>query len=410
MLFGIGERTLASFGTMGSKSISKSESVESQTTKWFLLMTAIPLFCIVFILPVLTSDLRHSFQIQPLTNPLTTGVGLGDLNKEQPSRHIRIQNHLLKKKSNQSCISYKRRTSDKIISVRVIGERNSGTSFLIRALSKHLPNVTVGGGLSRGRHWFQSAESLKIFSNEDLKNILVIVLTRSPYEWILNMQENPRNAISHVGLPDWRHFVSKPWTTRNSIRDKHISSLKGAHCQEHFLSGEVIPCRRHDTVAVQLMKTISDSGLSVAYPVYEMHPKTHKAFRSIKDFRRAKMLNFYNMSKWVPNIRFIQAEMLTTNDGLLETMQMLQNDYSLGICEGGEMEKLSFKQYLADPRGEENKNFFKWYSCNGHWPIEEKFGYRRKRESLYYSKGKKKFKFKCSASPFDSKYSRKSGK
>eukprot|EP00510_Aplanochytrium_minuta_P009702 CAMPEP_0184074888 /NCGR_PEP_ID=MMETSP0957-20130417/70819_1 /TAXON_ID=627963 /ORGANISM="Aplanochytrium sp, Strain PBS07" /LENGTH=381 /DNA_ID=CAMNT_0026377261 /DNA_START=264 /DNA_END=1406 /DNA_ORIENTATION=- len=322
--------------------------------------------------------------------------------------HNPVKNHIVKKHFGV-CKGYEKRTNNQILTVRVIGERNSGVSYLVRYLNRHLPNVTVSGGLSRGHEWFQSKDSLRIFSAEDLKHVLVLVVSRNPYNWILGMQENPIHALAHENIADWRHFVSKPWTIRTSVKDKSISSTQGAHCQEHFYSGEVLPCRRHDSVALQLADAVSSSNHNVLYPVYEMHPKSHTPFRNIREFRKAKMLNFFNMSSWVPNILFLQIEKITQENGFTGLLKALQSSYSLGICNAVSppIEEVKFKNYLDDRSNLEYKKFFDWFACSGHWSIENKLGYHRYSHQLAQKSGRFKRKTKCPSSPFDSRYARK---
>lgn len=271
---------------------------------------------------------------------------------------------------------------NEIIGVMVVGERHTGVNDVLRNLNHHLLNLTVSPGVSRNRYWFQTEESfLRMLpqTKEELSSfrqgsylnrMLVLVVTRSPYEWMLAMQKQPIHAPNHYfpslksdnlqydDKRNWKKFVSKPWTIKTSEQDQTIASTEGARCQEKFSAGEVLPCRKHDSVVLTILDSLQkrmkstvevDKLSTIGYPVYETHVKDHRPFKNIAELRRAKMINYYNMTAWVKNLKFIQIESLLASSVGSENLEpghrsqiqarkfnvllrFLHEKYGIGVC------------------------------------------------------------------------------
>jgi len=72
---------------------------------------------------------------------------------------------------------------DPVTSIRLLGERNTGTNWITAVLADCFPDVDSAPRLIRWKHWFQE---------DDLRNdhprTLVIAMFRNPYEWVAAMR------------------------------------------------------------------------------------------------------------------------------------------------------------------------------------------------------------------------------
>uniref|UniRef100_A0A7S2RMW5 Uncharacterized protein n=1 Tax=Mucochytrium quahogii TaxID=96639 RepID=A0A7S2RMW5_9STRA len=249
--------------------------------------------------------------------------------------------------------------------IRVIGERNSGVNGVVDLLRKVFPNVTTGAGFVRSRYWFQDESVLPKGINLD--EVLVVVVLRNPVDWLRMMRKNPVYAPNHMFRQDWKHFVSKPWTMRTSTIDKTLSQTKGVKCQAKFLAGYVRPCRQ----AAKLV-----SNIRTAQPVYEMDPITTKPFRNIIGLRKGKLLNYANMSRWVPHISYVKVENLFSDSGVRRLQSVLSDAYNLGVCLRTKNLAFEFSDWITRPPLSTMQEV-RYYSCNLDWSAEEVFGYSK---------------------------------
>ena len=111
------------------------------------------------------------------------------------------------------------------------------------------------------------------------------------------MHERPHHAHSHMNLP-WREFVTKPWRGPRKLNDYHLLKESGSYevvntdmgtsCVSNYTWNEVIPCSTEDFTIIE----------GYARYMYElMHDGSGRAYSSIVDLRREKILNFLTMEK-----------------------------------------------------------------------------------------------------------------
>jgi hypothetical protein len=152
-----------------------------------------------------------------------------------------------------------------LVEIRLIGERHSGTKFIISTLQQCFDSnnkgnlaphksfeVSVRRDFLRPKHWFQP-----IGPKLDQTNRIVIAAFRDPYEWVAAMIQNPYHSPNHyvalnesngddwhpIPLP-WQEFVHRPWTMNRTKYDWNIAPTKryAQKCLLGFKYHELVPC------------------------------------------------------------------------------------------------------------------------------------------------------------------------
>lgn len=156
-------------------------------------------------------------------------------------------------------------------------------SYTIPPASKVEPIFT------RSKHWFQ-------YDDPTVRNgsAVVVAMFRDPYDWVEAMRERPHHAHEHIGVREWRDFVTKPWVGPRGPKDRekmkwakeNAVHIEKWECLAGYKFDEVIPCSEEDSV-----KYIGHSGY-----MYELrNDESHRAFGSVVELRTAKILNFLQL-------------------------------------------------------------------------------------------------------------------
>lgn len=192
---------------------------------------------------------------------------------------------------------------DPVTSIRLLGERNTGTNWITAVLAECFPDVDSAPRLIRWKHWFQE---------DDLRNdhprTLVIAMFRNPYEWVAAMRDKPHHAPSHY-RKKWRDFVTTPWTFPRPLSDLAFANMTGPVCHENFLYRDIIACQRKPPELAKIR------GYSGKKPQYEMrHDGSGEPYNNILELRTAKIHNFLGVKSWpwVSDVLVIQYEQLLT--------------------------------------------------------------------------------------------------
>lgn len=189
------------------------------------------------------------------------------------------------------------------IEVHVVGERNSGTKWVVKELKRCFPlssNVKVHRDFIRSKHFFQPP------SQDDYRNHVVLTVFRDPVEWIAAMREIPYHSPEHVAgfdnitgaaipLP-WNEFVTKPWTMKRTqadmklIRNSKLElTLEGTTCPMQFSLPDIIPCLLDENSSSNIPDKLWDAFV----PLYELHrDRSGRPFDNILDLRNEKIVNF----------------------------------------------------------------------------------------------------------------------
>lgn len=177
-------------------------------------------------------------------------------------------------------------TNTDIKTIALLGERNSGTTWMLKELRRcYSQNFVVLNHLIRHKHYFQFDDGKKH------NQTLVVAEFRHPYQYILAMVEKPRRTTDHRQM-DWKSFVETPWTTERAASDLKYENSTGRVCQEKFKYNEVIPCERYPEENEYLTQKQNGKGLVQSIPIYELkRDGSGEPFDSIVDLRADKIRN-----------------------------------------------------------------------------------------------------------------------
>ena len=196
---------------------------------------------------------------------------------------------------------------------------------------------------------------------------------RDPYDWVTAMFERPHHAHNHMNL-SWREFVTKPWEGPRGIDDKLSISTAGgiekvikekkSTCIANYTWNEVIPCSYEDSVKIE----------GVAKYMYELnHDGSGRAYPSIVDLRREKIMNFLSMPSFrgVKEFYPMQYEDLNRfgTSSLLKTLEKATGKKAK--CEPFPATG-TIKHKIVDPA------FIDWMNRYVDWQAEGMIGYEKR--------------------------------
>lgn len=193
-----------------------------------------------------------------------------------------------------------------IHSISIIGERNSGTTWMYEHLNKCFNHsIPIRRRLTRYKHWFQD-ENVGSIQN----GTLVLSMFRNPYDWFEAMRKKPHHAPKHM-FQGWKTFLKTPWTMERVGLDLKVDEKMKDHvvCQEEFRYEDIVSCYTRPYPDGYFKKT----HFSEHQPFYEMrNDGTGKPFESIIQLRGAKIRNFLNVSSYksVAELWILQYEQM----------------------------------------------------------------------------------------------------
>jgi hypothetical protein len=189
------------------------------------------------------------------------------------------------------------------IKVHLIGERNSGTKFLVQEMQECFQEMGIKiqrDLFNRNKHFFQDTNRFSSYQQSHI----VVAIFREPLEWVGAMIEKPYHMTEHQqgfdeqGVPiplAWQDFVSKQWTMKN--RSKYDYKLlaqwkqnprKFLPCRTGMDFHQVMPCRFDPG-------TIPDKVVREQNPVYELKrggAYNDEPYANILELRSDKIINF----------------------------------------------------------------------------------------------------------------------
>lgn len=213
----------------------------------------------------------------------------------------------------------------KIRNISILGERNTGTTWLYEHLSSCFQGdekVVIDRHLTRYKHWFQAEDDRLAVK----KNTLVISMYRNVYDWTRAMISTPHHAPNHMHL-EWREYLSKPWTMERVGKDLELTDEQKNdphYCQQKFAYKDVISCLVRPYVDKKFEKT----HYSEHQPFYEMrNDGSGKPYDNILQLRKAKIDNFMSTENFknVQDLWVVQYEDLLSigTKELLDTISKL---------------------------------------------------------------------------------------
>lgn len=174
-----------------------------------------------------------------------------------------------------------------IDTIALIGERNSGTTWMLRELRKcYGDSFRVLNHMTRHKHYFQYN-----YEKYPYNNTLVVAEFRNPYQWLLAMIEKPRRCTAHRNM-DWKTFVTTPWTTARAPSDmKHANSTEPV-CQERFRYHEVVSCERYPAPHEYLVFKDKNRPKNQSIPIYELRRDgSGQPYSHVMEMRADKIRN-----------------------------------------------------------------------------------------------------------------------
>lgn len=166
---------------------------------------------------------------------------------------------------------------DKIDSIRLLGERHSGTTFLTHYLQSCFPNISVDDYFVNGKHWFQPSpeyvvNTANLFGESGLgataandyfydrtwwqiaqsddpssyfQSTLVVALFRNPYDWIEGMRRIPHHWPNHADFtPKEKSTLAnveyKENKRKRRQRQLRARKLKGSILQKSFVKARIL--------------------------------------------------------------------------------------------------------------------------------------------------------------------------
>jgi len=255
-----------------------------------------------------------------------------------------------------------------IKSIRLIGERNSGTSWTIDFLNECFNHtLPVRHSLTRYKHFFQTPYDP--ISKKPIEDVLVVAMFRDPYRWVRGMMAKPHHAPLHLHL-DWKEFVGKPWTMQRHQRDLDLVDKMGTKCQYSYHYNEIIPCLE----GTKEDYNISKSRFSNHKPQYELKADGSGDFyESILDLRRDKILNFV---RDVPDFPFVKEYIAVNYEDLVHRgNKFLINKVEALTGTNASCHPTPSQEGRKKRRIE--KDFVLWMNSHVDWDVERLVNYKK---------------------------------
>jgi len=268
-------------------------------------------------------------------------------------------------------------TTVTINTIALIGERNSGTTWMFEELQRCYENsFTVLNHLTRHKHWFQ-------YDDEKQHNrTLVVAEFRSPYQYVLAMIDKPRRALAHRQM-DWYTFVTTPWTTERAASDLQYANSTGRVCRAGFTYDEVVACEKnpapdeyltHKPLRAQKNNTQLHKQSIQDIPVYELRRDgSGLPYSSIVDMRADKIRNHVLEVRDFP---FVEDVVVVRYEDLLQqgTASLLDKITELT---GARPHCKAVPPQPDRPQRPVTADFKKWMDEHVDWEAEALIGYNK---------------------------------
>ena len=265
--------------------------------------------------------------------------------------------------------------------IAVVGERNTGTSWLISHIQDcfETPTFKVTPGVTRDKHWYQGD-----FDTSPRQSTIVLMMIRDVYDWALAMRKRPHHSPLHLHL-NWTTFLTKPWTMPRPIDQMHLANILGPICQQGYQYRQIVPCLRQSqrqigiehadntTNVTSLIINITSydrSSFSGWDPQYE-HRYNGTPFDSILDLRSDKIRNHHKIQHWdwIAFHHILQYENLLRHgtDLLIRGLEQVSGQVAKCQPEPPNPKRLG--------RYKHRKSYVEFINDHVNWEMEELVGY-----------------------------------
>ncbi len=184
----------------------------------------------------------------------------------------------------------------KIKEIKVYGERNSGTNYLISLLEANMKgnDVKIVQKKYGWKHRFVDAQELR---KADTQHTLFIHISKDPYSWVVSMHGKPHHAPHLYGLDfdtflnsEWACYQGKGYATRDLVKD---------------------PIKPEEEM------------------MYERNPNTGERFKNVILLRNAKNERYLKLKEVCEHHHFIKYyDLLYTPK---RTLRMMANKFGLNL-------------------------------------------------------------------------------
>lgn len=253
-------------------------------------------------------------------------------------------------------------------SITILGERNSGTTWLYEHLGLCFNHtVPIHRRLTRYKHWFQFNTTRL---DRQYPNSLVINEFRNVYHWTEAMHQVPHHAPNHIDLP-WKEFVTRKWTMERIGKDLEMTDAQkvGRVCQEDFYYNDLITCNQRP-YPDGYWNASHKHRYSEHQPFYEMrNDGSGEPYDNILELRAAKVYNFLAVTEfpWVEDMWVIRYESLLAEGtkALLKAVEKATG--AKASCKAAESQNRKKRKIRPEMR--------KWLTKNVDWEAERLIGY-----------------------------------
>jgi len=255
-------------------------------------------------------------------------------------------------------------------SISILGERNSGTTWLYEHLGECFNHtVPIRRRLTRYKHWFQHETDRK---DRQYDHSLVINEFRNVYHWTEAMRKVPHHAPNHVDLK-WKEFVTRTWTMDRVGKDLDMTEEEkvGRVCQEDFYYKDIITCNQRP-YPDGYWNASHKHRYSEHQPFYEMrNDGSGEPYDNILEFRAAKTRNLLSVINfpWVEDMWVIRYEDLLA-EGTKQIISAVEKATGVkATCMASPPQNRKKRSI--------DKGMKKWLDDHVDWDAEGLIGYRK---------------------------------
>jgi hypothetical protein len=206
----------------------------------------------------------------------------------------------------QQCLVGRYNRDSGITEIHILGERNSGTKFLVEELQGCFPRSAtfkkVHRDFLRSKHFFQPIDRSSRNRADTFRSSLIVLIVRDPVDWMAAMLDRPYHSPAHVAefannskavpLP-WREFVQKPWTTDRPEWDRELARNETVRdqpvCRQGFRQSEIVPCLAYFPDNPWKIPKALWRGYA---PLYEMNRTSQEPYDHALQMRSDKTVNW----------------------------------------------------------------------------------------------------------------------
>lgn len=259
--------------------------------------------------------------------------------------------------------------TDNVTPLYVLGERNSGTNWVVGLLRSNLQHpIQVRDCFCSFKHFFQLP-----CANQEPG--LIVIVTRNIYDWLSSFHAKPYNSPAHHDLT-FKQFLSQPWaltepnaphgpsyldaTTPACGRNQRPQLIRVSHDQIlRPRSGvyRLTPCQVEKGLIEEPWQEQLPQIFCGKVPAYELD-ENYEPFASIIEMRSAKLRSYLELSNWTGYpVEYVTYDNLIDNfpDNLERWINHLGRRYSHWNVKVRNSKHIDTgqSQYKLTPEGEE---------------------------------------------------------